>query len=478
MKTKLLTFVFILFINTIFAQNKNDNQLPSDWIDCAIKVTGTFETSSLDWGSVTPNFDGQGISCGLIQLNIGQQSFQPFFLKFNNDTISKYMPLYGKKMIEICKLEKNNALNEINKFHKKIKTSGGKDLITFNDEGKILSKELSFLLKSEEGISNQKEIIIKKANNVWSYTKKWSTDMRGENAIPTLTEFLVFYDNNIFNGSMKVDKNGKSNDGAEYLLEYKDVIDFKKKFKNIKSINDSICNWLSKPEDYYDQKKEAIQNSLLWRNALDESNVDLFIISYLRALYSNGSNPKGRFKANVLSRRGTIILNNGYVNGSKKLKTFDCLLNDNYNNKLQNEFLNSLFSEIHKISNIDIDENDCNINNVLFVEGKKENKFYRTLVYKKDNKYFYSDDFVKYCINKMPFVSSEFDNKATVENHNRDYFLLKIAYIKSEYDTNSYFAIKLNDNKNDPAKEIITLMSNSEFTNNIYKFPTEKDCAK
>ncbi|SUJ26799.1 Uncharacterised protein [Sphingobacterium spiritivorum] len=277
---------------------------------------------------------------------------------------------------------------------------------------------------------------------------------------------------------MKIDKNGDSNDGSEYMLTYKDVVEFKKRLSSNKTINDSICNWLANPMPHYDQKNEAVKNSLLWRDLLNDSNVDLFVISYLRALYSNGSTPKGRFKANVLSRRGTIIFNKGYVNGTDKLKTFACL-NDSISQdeKLKNEFLLNVFSEIYSISKVNVGKNDCNVTDAYFVEGKKKNhKLYRTLVYRKGNNYYTSDEFTKWCINKMPFVSSEFDENASVEKHNSDYQLLNIFY--RDFGNDSYFSLRLEDNKKDPSKKMVSILPNSELTNDLYKFPAKEECDK
>ena len=55
--------------------------------ELALKVTGTFEGSTFD--SITGNFDGQLMSCGIMQWCLGQKSLQneilrPFILKYEN----------------------------------------------------------------------------------------------------------------------------------------------------------------------------------------------------------------------------------------------------------------------------------------------------------------------------------------------------------------------------------------------------------
>lgn len=59
---------------------------PQAWLDKALSITGEFEGSGFD--NVTGNFDGQGISCGILQWNAGQGSLQTKLLK-------KFIELHG-----------------------------------------------------------------------------------------------------------------------------------------------------------------------------------------------------------------------------------------------------------------------------------------------------------------------------------------------------------------------------------------------
>lgn len=45
-----------------------------------LNITGSFEGRA-NWGNITNNFDGQGISLGLLQQNLGQGSLQPLLIK-------------------------------------------------------------------------------------------------------------------------------------------------------------------------------------------------------------------------------------------------------------------------------------------------------------------------------------------------------------------------------------------------------------
>jgi len=60
------------------------------------------------------------------------------------------------------------------------------------------------------------------------------------------------------------------------------------------------------------QQKDSHKNAELWRDHVSESELILFVTSYLR---SQKSNPTWR--ADVLNRKGTIALGTGWVHGEK-----------------------------------------------------------------------------------------------------------------------------------------------------------------
>lgn len=58
--------------------------------DLCVKITGDFE--SRGYGTISGNFDGQGISAGLLQLNLGQGTLQSFVLNKTNVLSYDYFP--------------------------------------------------------------------------------------------------------------------------------------------------------------------------------------------------------------------------------------------------------------------------------------------------------------------------------------------------------------------------------------------------
>jgi len=56
---------------------------PIDYLPVALQVTGKFEGST--YSTITGNFDGQGLSAGILQWNLGQGSLQAMLLKYQQD---------------------------------------------------------------------------------------------------------------------------------------------------------------------------------------------------------------------------------------------------------------------------------------------------------------------------------------------------------------------------------------------------------
>src|SRR5262245_42346123 len=118
-------------------------------------------------------------------------------------------------------------------------------------------------------------------------------------AEPGLSEFTVFLDTLVFNGGMAG-------------LDYTSVTQYKATHSNENDVA-VICDWLASASEPMYQWREARKNAELWREKhFGRNALDLFILSYLRAQKAQGDS--GKFKANVLSRRDTIILNDGWVN--------------------------------------------------------------------------------------------------------------------------------------------------------------------
>jgi hypothetical protein len=62
-------------------------QLNPASIEKALSITGHFEDSDDPFGAVSGNFDGMGISLGVLQWNIGSGSLQPLLKELSTDEI-------------------------------------------------------------------------------------------------------------------------------------------------------------------------------------------------------------------------------------------------------------------------------------------------------------------------------------------------------------------------------------------------------
>lgn len=77
----------------------------------ALNVTGTFEGVS-GWENLTGNFDGQGVSMGLLQWNLGQGSLQPIW----NAMLSRYSSQFANSMTSSQMSSIRSMLNRWNSY--------------------------------------------------------------------------------------------------------------------------------------------------------------------------------------------------------------------------------------------------------------------------------------------------------------------------------------------------------------------------
>lgn len=65
----------------------------------ALNITGSFEGAK-GWGNLTNNFDGQGLSMGLLQQNLGQGSLQPMWIDMRSQHAEVLGSVLSKKNFE------------------------------------------------------------------------------------------------------------------------------------------------------------------------------------------------------------------------------------------------------------------------------------------------------------------------------------------------------------------------------------------
>ena len=72
--------------------------LAKSWVQTALKVTGHFEDSTDPLGGVSGDFDGMGISVGVLQWNIGMGSLQPLVKNLGRAAVVDTMPVFGGEL--------------------------------------------------------------------------------------------------------------------------------------------------------------------------------------------------------------------------------------------------------------------------------------------------------------------------------------------------------------------------------------------
>ena len=286
--------------------------MPEDFFQKALAITGQFETShSLksgeSWGAVADDFDGGGISCGLLQWNIKSVTLQPLVVSAGKEIVLRLMPTYGEAFWSACTTTNGREAREtVLSWQTKSQRTSGSDGGGGALQPDVLS-ELQSLFRSDSMRRIQIDSARSRALAAWDYAVNWARDQRGENEKPTPREFAVFFDTYVHLGGMRT----LGENGSKKTLGYADVLAFKSDRKG-KDCIDEICDWLRNVSPPMLQSDEAHYNSDVFRKRLAPNETDLFILCYLRAMKATSAG--GRVKALALCRRGTILFDEGKVN--------------------------------------------------------------------------------------------------------------------------------------------------------------------
>jgi len=187
-------------------QDKNDElttvlnwQAKASLAQRVLALTASFETSKGFpdcFGTVTGNFDGQGISFGALQWNINQKSLQPLFQTMFEDHHGTAQKILGEEKFESIKTMLTKPLNEQMQWAKSIqytKTLGdGRITWRMNNEWK---DSLQALGKTKEMISLQVKSASEYYNKAKSNCEKFGlTTERG---------MALLFDIRVQNGSLE-----------------------------------------------------------------------------------------------------------------------------------------------------------------------------------------------------------------------------------------------------------------------------------
>lgn len=249
-----------------------------------VAITGTFETSGDPYQGVSGDFDGQGISCGVLQWNIGQRSLQPLVIAAGKPSVVAAMPGFGQDMWRACNAPLGQALAIVRSWQ------NGASL-------KAAPKaELRAFMGSAAMRTQQDAAIRRDARKAERLADKWAID-RGTGT-RTKQELAWFFDVVTQNGSMKD-------------LNFADVAAFKAAAAPGKA-GDLVCDWLGNTTTKYAGMVDCHKNATLWRTGVSGLALDLLVLSYLRSQKSIL-----QWRGDVLNRKGTLAVGRGWVHRTK-----------------------------------------------------------------------------------------------------------------------------------------------------------------
>jgi len=266
--------------------------LDMNWVKKALEITGDFETSGNPWAGITGDFDRMGISCGVLQWNIGMGSLQPLVIAVGKTLVLQKMPNYGAQLWQACNSPVAEGLTIVRGWQNGTKL-------------KLTPKtELQNLFGSEQMINQQNQRAKNLGQNALNLATKWAKDSRGE-TVPKQQEFCWFFDLLTQSGGLS----------GIWVADVKNFVTANQP----ENADDVICNWL---ENYPAKvtvngqqldvagRADGKKNANLWRNNVKPEHLELFVLCFLRAQKS-----KAQYRPVVMNRRGTIATTKGFVNG-------------------------------------------------------------------------------------------------------------------------------------------------------------------
>lgn len=254
---------------------------PSDWIETALRVTGHFEDSADPLGGVTGDFDGMGISLGVLQWNIGSNSLQSMVQTVGRDHVLATMPHYGEELWEACATDVKRGLAICRGWQmgSRLKPDARAELKVFT--------------LSEPFVGQQVARAGKVAGTAFAAAEAFANKDPSYGA-PTKALFCWFFDVYTQNGGLKG-------------LGYAEVSDFIGRSGG-SGADDVICDWLAGCPETMAGYRDSHANAGLWRDSVPDDRLSLFVLSYLRAQLSRPA-----YKADVMNRKATIAVQRGWV---------------------------------------------------------------------------------------------------------------------------------------------------------------------
>ena len=245
-----------------------------------VGITGRFEASGDPYEGVSGNFDGQGISCGVLQWNIGQASLPPLVLRMGDAAVPALMPEFGADLLKACRSPIGKGLAIVNAWQ------------TNNRLKAAPARELKALMGSPAMRRIQDAAIAAVARGAETLADKWAADRGGGGRTPQ--ELAWFFDTLTQNGSIA----GLDHAAVKAFITA----------ATPGSVDDLVCDWLASRPTTVAGAKDGFANAKLWRNAVKDRDLALFVLSYLRS-----QKAKVAWRVDVLNRKATIAFRKGRV---------------------------------------------------------------------------------------------------------------------------------------------------------------------
>lgn len=264
---------------------------PMDWVEAALEITGGFEGST--FRTITGDFDGMGVSVGVLQWNYGQGSLQTKILQ-------PYINLKGTRLLDsffpepISKSATMTAKEAV-AFARKVMLDGKKLKAGWGAAWqRFLSQELI------------KEIQMQAARSIAAraYQDAVSNNLRSKRA------FCWFFDVHVQNGSMKgINK-------PELTVSEKMGVIIKNILGNVPTVNEVVMPFPVRDEytknveldPAVEPKNKELWSSLSYSLFDDEEGIILFNWMLKRVT-------RNAWASDVISRKGTLAHKIGYVHG-------------------------------------------------------------------------------------------------------------------------------------------------------------------
>ena len=316
-KTVLLFLFFFVFFN--YPAFSADSP-PKAWIEAVVEMSGVFETSSGDknarFTSVTRDFDCEGLTLGVLNWTIGQDSFAGLFKQFDaadiDEITSATMPNYGNQFVEVINLglakETGKALKIVRSWQRPAYIEGEcddhkREGVTL--ESHTLLEELKRFLAHPKIKHAQVTAMAEQASFASRLASKWAKRQRGMDAKVRFNEFAFFYD--------LVTQNG-----TRYISALIDVVSQSNKSEEWQSYyNRASTSWIQIGWDGVNPKHEidGERNATRWRGAFDRGEVDLSDTRLLLFAAIRGMLAKRPYSTDTINRKGLMIMGFGWTHG-------------------------------------------------------------------------------------------------------------------------------------------------------------------